>query len=241
MAWHDHLAIHPACAALPAMTPDELLALSDDIRTNNLQEKIKLIRYRASYAVIDRRSRLDALEMIGPIQVFDGNTPNRRFFEVIDLEGRDPLTFVLSMNVHRRHVTLEQRRDLIAKLLKARPELSDRAIGSMTKADHKTVAPIRADLEQGGEIPHHQSRLGKDGVKQRSAKSGRKLKCTASSTRRKMQPQVIETSYEEIEPCLPFDLPRAASLNPKALPTTNPQISHKPILLSFTEQRFVVP
>ena len=61
-------------------------------------------------------------------------------------------------NVHRRHLTAEQKRELIAKLLKAQPENSNRAIANATKVvDHKTVGKVRTDMEDRGEIP--QSKL----------------------------------------------------------------------------------
>jgi hypothetical protein len=171
MAWRDHLKIHPACNLLPAMTPEELRALSDDIKANTLQERAKRIRDGDGYEMIDGRSRIDAIEMIGSIQVFTGNVPNNKFFEVIDLKGRDPLTLVLSLNVHRRHLTAEQKRELIAKVLAAQPTSSDRAIAAMTKVDHKTVAPIRADLERRGEIPHVAARTDQKGRWQRARKA----------------------------------------------------------------------
>ena len=34
----------------------------------------------------------------------------------------DPYAYVMSANLHRRHLTPEQRRELVAKLLKASPE-----------------------------------------------------------------------------------------------------------------------
>ena len=43
----------------------------------------------------------------------------------IDAET-DPYAYVLSANVHRRHLTAEQKRELIAKVLKAQPEKSNR-------------------------------------------------------------------------------------------------------------------
>ncbi len=218
MGWRDELKVHLACEMLPAMTPDALQALSDDIRTNGLQDRAKLIPDGNGYEVIDGRSRLDALEMIRPIKVFDGTVPNRRFFEVIELEGRDPFILVTSLNVHRRHLTPLQKRELIAKVLKQRPELSDRAIGDMTKADHKTVAPIRSDLERGGEIPHHRSRVGKDGVKQPSTRPARKSTSPAPGTSRKMRSPQVEISNEEFQPSLPFELPHAPSLVPKPPP-----------------------
>jgi hypothetical protein len=209
MAWRDHLKVHPACEMLPAMTPDELLGLSDDIRTNTLQERAKLIRDGNGYALIDGRSRLDALEITGRIQVFTGNVPNNKFFEVIDLEGRDPLTLVLSLNVHRRHLTAKQKRDLIAEVLKARSELSDKAIASTTKVTDKTVGAVRRKLEDGAEIPHHQSRVGRDGVQQTWPRA-RKAKPAVPGTGRKHRRPVVEPTPDDTEPGLPLEQPQEA-------------------------------
>src|SRR5947199_9810340 len=66
--------------------------------------------------------------------------------------GRDPYDLVLSLNVHRRHLTNEQKRDLIAKVLKAKPELSDRQIADKTGTSHPTVAKIRDQLEASGDV-----------------------------------------------------------------------------------------
>lgn len=227
MAWRDHLAIHAACEMLPATTPEELLALSNDIRAHGLQERIKLMRYGVSYAVLDGRSRLDALEMIAPINVFEGTTPNRRFFEVVDLPI-DPVTFVVSMNVHRRHLTADQRRELVAKVLKAQPQLSDKAIASTTKVTDKTVGAVRRQLEAGAEIPHQQSRVGKNGVKQPSAKPAPKRKSPAPDARRRTPSPVTETSHEEVEPGLPFDLPQAPSPTRKGSSATNAEVIPRP-------------
>jgi hypothetical protein len=229
MGWRDHLKIHPACNLLPAMTPEELRALSDDIKANTLQERANLIRDGDGYALLDGRSRLDALEAIGPIQVFDGSTPNRKFFEVIEVE--DPFAYVMSVNFHRRHLTAEHKRDVVSKLLKARPELSDRAIASATKVDHKTVAPIRAKLEHGGEIPHHRSRVGRDGVQQSVTwPRARKVKPAAPGTGRKHRSPAIETTHKDIRPRLPLERSQVSmSLEPalsapdgKTAPTNQP-------------------
>jgi hypothetical protein len=68
--------------------------------------------------------------------------------------GVDPYAYVAAANIHRRHLTAEQKRDLIAKLIKATPEKSDRQIGETVKVDHKTVGAVRTTLEGRGEIPH---------------------------------------------------------------------------------------
>jgi len=62
--------------------------------------------------------------------------------------------YVISANVHRRHLTGDQRREFIAKLVRAQPEKSDRQIAKAAKVDHKkTVGTARAELQATGEIP----------------------------------------------------------------------------------------
>jgi flagellin-specific chaperone FliS len=72
-------------------------------------------------------------------------------------------SFVLSLNVHRRHLTAEKKRDLIAKLLKANPEQSNRTIAKQVKADHHKVAKVRHQLESTGEVAPVEKTVGADG------------------------------------------------------------------------------
>jgi hypothetical protein len=74
----------------------------------------------------------------------------------------DPYDYVLSANIHRRHLTPEKRRDLIAAVIKAKPESSNRVIAKMIKADHKTVGTIRDKLEGTGEVSPVERRVGAD-------------------------------------------------------------------------------
>jgi hypothetical protein len=71
---------------------------------------------------------------------------------------KNPFALAISLNLHRRHLTAEQKRDIIARLLKEDPAQSDRKIGNMVKADHKTVGAVRAEAEARGEIPHVETR-----------------------------------------------------------------------------------
>ena len=70
------------------------------------------------------------------------------------IEKTDPFAYVLSVNVHRRHLTAEQKREIVAKVLKAQPEKSNRTIAKQTKVDDKTVGSVRRELEGRAEIPH---------------------------------------------------------------------------------------
>jgi hypothetical protein len=87
--------------------------------------------------------------------------------------------FIISKNIHRRHLTTEQRRELAAKLLRADPAKSNRAIADQIKLDKNTVQSVRADLEAGGEFHHVEERVGKDGKTQPAGKK---------SSRKKKQP-----------------------------------------------------
>jgi hypothetical protein len=80
--------------------------------------------------------------------------------------GTDPWAYAASANAHRRHLTNEGKRDLIAKLLVAGPEKSDRQLADLAKVDHKTVATIRRDQEGRGEIPHVEKREDTKGRQQ---------------------------------------------------------------------------
>jgi hypothetical protein len=79
--------------------------------------------------------------------------------------------YVISKNIHRRHLTAEQKRDLITKLLKADPAKSDREIGRITKTDKNTVASVRAKEEARGEIHHVEKRADSKGRKQPAKKT----------------------------------------------------------------------
>jgi hypothetical protein len=83
----------------------------------------------------------------------------------------DAIAYVVSRNIYRRHLTAEQKRELIANLLKATPEKSDRQIAKTVKVDHKTVASVRAEKEGRGEIPHVAKRQDAKGRQQPARKT----------------------------------------------------------------------
>ena len=75
----------------------------------------------------------------------------------------NPTTFVLSMNVHRRHLTSAQKRDAIAAFIKADPTTSDRTVAKDLGVSNKTAGKVRADLEARAEIPHVSTRTDSAG------------------------------------------------------------------------------
>jgi hypothetical protein len=77
---------------------------------------------------------------------------------------------VLSANIHRRHLTTEQKRELIAKLIKQTPNKSDRQIAKQTKTSPTTVGKIRKETENAGDVSKVDTRTDTKGRKQPSAK-----------------------------------------------------------------------
>jgi hypothetical protein len=161
--WRDYLTVHPAADLFPPMPEAELRELGEDIKKNGQRYPVVLWNEGENGVwLLDGRNRLDAMELIGvPILNEDG-----KLFHWCYREG-DPHDLVLSLNIHRRHLTEEQRRDLIAKLIKAKPEESDRAIAKKVKRDHKTVAKVRKKMESTGEVSPVEKRVGADGKKRK--------------------------------------------------------------------------
>jgi hypothetical protein len=156
------LEFHPLANEFPLMEGVEFDALVDDIRARGLLELITVFEGK----ILEGRNRYRAGLQAGFKFVFTDH-----FMQLP--KGLDPLHFVISKNIRRRHLTSEQRREIIAKLLKQSPEASDRQIAVTTGVDHKTVGAVRAEQEATGEIPQLEKRTGRDGRKRpRSKKTG---------------------------------------------------------------------
>jgi hypothetical protein len=181
-SWRAVLPVHPAADLFPLMSESELQELAGDIIKHGLRYPVILCRKNKSGKpyLLDGRNRLDAMESVG-ISPFDRDGKLRHWSE---REG-DPYDIVLSMNVHRRHLTGEQKRELIAKILKAKPGESNRKIAKQTKADHKTVAAVRGELESGGEIPQLEKTTGADGKQYKSRKKPEAIRVRRNRARPK--------------------------------------------------------
>jgi hypothetical protein len=163
---------HPLADVFPLMEGEEFDALVADIKAHGLVEQIVVL----DDMILDGRNRYRAC-------IEAGIEPTYRPFT-----GDDPAVYVISANIHRRHLTSQQKRELIAKLVKAQPEKSDRQIGKMAKADNKTVAAVRAEQERREEIPHVSKRTDTKGRKQTAKK---KPKQPAKPKPVKSDPRII--------------------------------------------------
>jgi ParB-like chromosome segregation protein Spo0J len=140
---------HPRADLFPLMEGEEFDALVADIKTNGLRTPIQL----SGGKILDGRNRYRACLAAGVEPSI-----NRSESDI-----GDPIAYVISANIHRRHLTAEQRRDLTAKLLAAQSEKSDRAIAKQAKVSKNTVAAVRRKMEATGQIDQLEKRVGADG------------------------------------------------------------------------------
>jgi hypothetical protein len=171
-SWRDHLKIHPAADLFPMMSESELRELGENIKAQGLKSHLKLYKGK----LLDGRNRLEAMELVGiPVNLSGDVAALGCPFDHLD-ERADPYDHVIALNLHRRHLTADQKRDLIAKVLKAKPEASNNQIAKQTKTSDKTVAKVRGKLESTSEIPKLEKTTGKDGKARRKSIDRKKHK-----------------------------------------------------------------
>lgn len=96
------LKVHPAANLFPLMNESELRELAKDIRTHGQKEPCVFYQDQ----LLDGRNRWRACQLLG-------TEPE---FRIIDgYKGFDPLKFVLSTNLHRRHLSGSQRAMIAAR------------------------------------------------------------------------------------------------------------------------------
>lgn len=127
--WRD-LPVHPFAASFPMLSTDEAIALALDITQNGLRYPIVLDH--AGEVLLDGRNRLHAC-------VTSGVEPR---FERL-AEGADPVAFILSANIERRHLTKGQQAVALAR---AYPEATGRLLSRQARLNHQQIAEAREIL-----------------------------------------------------------------------------------------------
>jgi hypothetical protein len=159
----DSPKVHPAAGDFPMMDKVALKELSDNIKANGQQFPITF--WKKDGSLLDGRNRHAACLMAGI-------PPKTDLYE-----GDDPVGFILAANIHRRHLTPAEKRDLIDKLIKRYPEKSNHQLARDIKAGPNTVARRRAKAEAKGDVVQRTTVVDSKGRKQPTKKS-RKLKAS---------------------------------------------------------------
>lgn len=125
------LVAHPFAEIFPMLPDEDAAELAADIHANGLREKIVLFEGK----ILDGRNRYAAVLAAGLIDHDDGPECTSYFKRFMpELQG-DPIQFVLSMNLHRRHLTDRQRQSIageIASLGRGRPSKENPPIGGLS-------------------------------------------------------------------------------------------------------------
>lgn len=139
----EGIPVHPYAASFDMMSDDELQALADDIKAHGQREPIVVTYLDEAMlhepVVIDGRNRYAACKLAGV-------EPKFRYAMSLDDREISPQViadWIKSKNVHRRHMTREQRRKYIKDEISANPELPDYRIAKRVGASPHTVKRVR--------------------------------------------------------------------------------------------------
>lgn len=136
---------------LPRLSDDEYAALEKSIREHGVQVPIVVDE---NDSVVDGHHRKEIAERLG------AQCPRR---SAMGLDEAQKRTLALSLNLDRRHMTREQKREVLTKSLTADPELSDREHAKRVGVAHTTVGRVRSELEATGALHQSDTRLSADG------------------------------------------------------------------------------
>jgi hypothetical protein len=95
--------VHPAADAFPMME-EELEELAANIKANGLQQPLVVAEIEGQMMLIDGRTRRMACLALGIVPTY------------VVLDGQDPVTYILSANIHWRHMSKGQRVMIVAKI-----------------------------------------------------------------------------------------------------------------------------
>ena len=158
--WRDTYKVHPAADLFPMMSDTELDALAGDIKTYGLREPIKM----RGDELLDGRNRLEAAERIGwKIGPAD----------IDHLPAVDPVAFIISANIRRRHLTSGQLAAVLVKLeeIEVGKETGSSEPVSESKGGRGRKSPIKAKaVEINAALPEDQ-RVSESSIKRAIAKA----------------------------------------------------------------------
>jgi DNA methylase len=145
---------YEAILRLPQLPYDQFLALRDNIAVNGVLVPILTDGGRPICHIIDgnyRKAIADELGYECPEIVQEG------------LAEEEKRTLARALNLARRQLTQEQKRQLVADQLRETPDRSNRWIGKQLGVHHATVSSIRSEMEGTGQIIQFERTVGKDG------------------------------------------------------------------------------
>ena len=117
---------HPAAGIFPMLAEDSVgfKATYEDIKANGMHTAV----WMCNGEVLEGRHRVRILELLGKEEL-------RPYADYRNYEGNDPIGFVISMNLHRRHLNESQRAMVAAKLASLEVGANQHGKGQGTSID----------------------------------------------------------------------------------------------------------
>ena len=183
------LKFHPLAGIFPLMEGEEFDALVADIKANGLYLPIELY----DGMILDGRNRYRALRALGwhPDQIEEQTLTAGPSGTDTHLRVDDPVAYVISKNIHRRHLTAEEKIKYVAQLVAAQPEKSDRLLAKETGVSHPTIAKARRAAEATGKALPVGKRVGADGKARTRPAKRAKLEAKAKAKVSKHDSRII--------------------------------------------------
>jgi ParB-like chromosome segregation protein Spo0J len=152
----DTLDYHPFASKFPLITGDEFKKFVADVASEGFREPT-ITLYQGK--ILDGRNRYRA-HLRTKVEIR---------FEEFKGDDAAAAAFVISKNIHRRHLSRKQHGEFLIKLVAAAPGKSDRKIAKEAGVEHKQVSRARQKGEATGAIAPVEKRTGADG---RTRKTG---------------------------------------------------------------------
>jgi DNA modification methylase len=146
--------IYEPVIKLPSLRYEDFVALKDNIAVNGVLVPILVDSDGPKRKIIDGNYRKQIAEELG-YDCPEIVQPN--------LEDDEKRTLARALNLARRQLTQEQRRELIADQIEETPERSNRWIAKQLGAHHATVGAVRGEMQSVGQIIQLDRRVGNDG------------------------------------------------------------------------------
>ena len=117
---------HPLAECFPMLSDSELQELADDIKANGLRKKLRCMKTKSSTGAIDTACRIAGFRIENSITQH---------------EGSDPIGYVISANLRRRHLEVGARAMIAAKLATA-------TVGGAHSTNSTNGVPVARVAEQ---------------------------------------------------------------------------------------------
>jgi hypothetical protein len=150
-----------AVLKLPPLPPDQYEGLRANIAVNGILVPILVDSDGPKRGIIDGNHRKAIADELG----YD--CPE---IVQLGLDEEEKRTLARALNLARRQLNTDQKRQLIADQLRETPDRTSRWIGKMLGVHHTTVANVRAELESVGYFSQQGRLVGSDGKTYKAVK-----------------------------------------------------------------------